>query len=334
MIQFNTRKLGVALILIIPAIIFGACQKDDHDDILLVEKSNSWLGVQVVSLSDKILKNMDIEYGVKITRVYKDSPAETAGLENDDIIMDFDGRKVANPEKLIELVRDAEIGAEVEITFLRRGEQKTSKAKIAERHENAQINIFKSPRKMQIKGSKRTWLGVETTSLNDQLRSYFKVPEDLGVLVKEVVKDSPAEAGGIQAGDVIVGVADRKIRSSRDLSRSIYYYDPDEVVEIKLVRDKKEKSLRVKLAETKGGFNFHFFGDDPEHLDIHDFFIENPEIELESDIQIEIDEKKLEDLEQKIEQQIKVKTIELKEKLNSLEKELQQKLEKIQIRKI
>ena len=326
------RNLSLILVLIIPSIILGSCTKDDRDVIFTSGKSKSWLGVNVVGLSEKMLSNMDIKQGVRVTKVYTGSPADEAGIEEDDIIIKYDGKNVNSPEDLVDLVRGTDLGKEVEITYLRNGETKTVGAKIAERRGSSRIRIFKRPRNIPGEALQKTWLGVSTTSLNDQLRAYFDVPEDLGVMVKEVADDSPAEKGGILAGDVIIGVADRKIRSTRDLSRSIQYYNPEEEVDIKLVRDKKEKSVRVKLGAADQNFNFHFFGDTPEHIVIPDLDIEVPEIDPE--IHIEIDEKKLEELERRIEDEVQVKTIELKKRIKALEKELKNKIEKVPVKEI
>ena len=322
------------VILILPSLLLGSCSKDDHDVVLVSGKSKSWLGVQVTGLSEKMLKNMDLDYGIKVIKVLKDSPAEKAGLEEDDIIVKFDGQKINDPGQLVDLVRETKIGEQAEVTFVRNGIEKTIEVEIAERQKSHRIRIFKHPGKMWFEGTKSAWLGVETTSLNEQLRTYFNAPEGLGVMIKKVVEKSPAEEGGILAGDVIIGVEDRKIRSTRDLTRSIQYYDPGEVVEVKFIRDKNEKSLRIKLGEKKHGPNFHFYGDLPEDFVLPELDVEIPEIDFDQDIHIEIDEQKLEELEQRIEQEVKVKSIELKQKMDALQKEMEQKLQKILIRQV
>jgi hypothetical protein len=105
-------------------------------------------------------------------------------------------------------------------------------------------------------------------------------------------------------------------------------------VEIKIIRAKKESTLSVRLGETDRGMNFRFYGDVPGEFNWHGMDIDIPEIDIDHDIQIEFDEKKLEELEREIEEKINVKTIELKEKLDALEQELERKMERISIRQI
>ncbi len=330
MYHSSKSKWHMFILLILPSLLIGSCHRDDQDVRIISDKSRVWMGVHVAGVSDKLLQNMDLDHGVKVVRVFEGSPAEAAGLEEDDIITEFDGHAVKDADKLADLVQQTGAGEEAEVVFVRSGEQKEATVKIADRPARS---YFRHGR-IRLENAKRTWLGVETTALNEQLRAYFGVPDDLGVLVKKVVEKSPAEKSGLRAGDIIIGVADRKIRSTRDLARSIRYYDPDETVEIKIIRKEKESTLSVRLGETDSSMNFRFYGDGPGKFNWHDMDIEIPDIDIDHDIQIEIDKNKLENLEREIEEKINVKTIELKEKLDALQQELEQKMERISIRQI
>lgn len=327
---FDNKKLYMMFILLLPAILLGACKRDDQHTVQVTKKSGAWLGVRVVPLSEKMMKNMDIDKGVKITRIFKDSPADKAGLEVDDIILAYNGTDIAIPEDLVDMVEQTGIGGQAKITYLRSGEKISVTASIAERKSNTQFRFFGHPERPPKEKSKEAWLGVETTSLSDQLRSYFKAPGDMGVLVKSVQKDSPAEKAGILAGDVIIGVADREIHSTDDLRRSIRYYNPDEEVAIKIIREKKEKTFTVKLGETERNFNFRFYGDIPADFEVPDIDIDVPDVDIDHDIRIEIDNEKLKQMEKEIKQELEEKKSELKEKMDALH----EKLEKLNVKEI
>jgi predicted metalloprotease with PDZ domain len=324
------RKLCMMFLLLLPALLLGSCKKDDQHTTYISKKSGAWLGVRVVSLSEKMLKNMDIEKGVKITRIFADSPADKAGLEVDDVILAYNGSEIASPDDLVNMVGRTGIGEQAEITYLRSGEKKFVTATIAERENTRTFRFLGHPERFSEEKSKEAWLGVETVSLTDQLRSYFKAPGDMGVLVQKVKKDSPADKAGILAGDVIIGVADREIHSTGDLSRSIRYYNPDEEVDIKIIRDKKEKIFRVKLGETDRHYNFRFYGDIPEGFEIPDIDINVPDIDFDHDIRIEIDKEKLRQIEKDIKQELKEKNTELEEKMDVL----REKMEKLNLNEI
>jgi S1-C subfamily serine protease len=75
---------------------------------------------------------LDIE-GVKIAQVILGTGAEAAGLAEGDIITSFGGAKIAEFQDLVREIRKLGVGSEVEIKFLRAGEEKTVTAKIGER---------------------------------------------------------------------------------------------------------------------------------------------------------------------------------------------------------
>jgi hypothetical protein len=100
----------------------------------------------------------------------------------------------------------------------------------------------------QMKVSKRGYLGVHVQELTGQLRNYFGIPDDQGVLVTEVVEDSPAETAGLKAGDVILKVGDEEIGSTRELTRTIRQTDPESTVALTIVRDRNEQQVTVTLG--------------------------------------------------------------------------------------
>ena len=100
------------------------------------------------------------------------------------------------------------------------------------------------------------YLGVQIQDLTDQLRDYFKVKGDGGVLVSEVVKNSPAEKAGLEAGDVIMTVNDVRISDTRELTQTIRSEKPDNEVDITVVRKGREKSLKATLGSSGDSFSW------------------------------------------------------------------------------
>ena len=97
------------------------------------------------------------------------------------------------------------------------------------------------------------YLGIQVKELSDQLQSYFEVP--YGVLIEEVMKDSPAEKAGLKAGDVITSINDRRIEDSEDLIRTINYFNPEEEVDVVFYRKGAKKEVTALLDE-KPGFSW------------------------------------------------------------------------------
>ncbi|NQT96434.1 MAG: PDZ domain-containing protein [Candidatus Marinimicrobia bacterium] len=105
------------------------------------------------------------------------------------------------------------------------------------------------------------WLGVKIQSLTDQLRNYFGIKHDGGVLVSEVIKDGPAEKAGFKAGDIIMKVDDTNISDTDELQKVIRGYDPETQVTIQFIRDRKEKKQKITLGETEGFSGMPHLGD-------------------------------------------------------------------------
>jgi len=101
--------------------------------------------------------------------------------------------------------------------------------------------------------SGRPRLGANTQSLGDQLAEYFGV--EGGVLVTSVYEDTPAEEGGLLAGDVIVGLGDEDIDDPNDLRRALADLESGEV-SVRIVRDGAEQTLTVELEDRERMFRW------------------------------------------------------------------------------
>jgi membrane-associated protease RseP (regulator of RpoE activity) len=102
------------------------------------------------------------------------------------------------------------------------------------------------------------FLGVQIQDLSEQLSDYFKVKNSNGVLVSEVVDDSPAEKAGLKAGDIIVKIDGADIKNAGDLTMTIRQYEPKTEVSVSVVRNGKKKQLKATLGESEKGFAFKF----------------------------------------------------------------------------
>jgi len=115
---------------------------------------------------------------------------------------------------------------------------------------------------LQTSGSvTRGWLGVTIQDLTPELADYYGLEGVKGAMVGEVFKGDPAEKAGIKAKDVIVEVDGEKIGSSRDLSRVIAATHVGEKVTIKVLRNGRERTFRIKIVKRT---------DDKEAMAMHD----------------------------------------------------------------
>jgi serine protease Do len=95
----------------------------------------------------------------------------------------------------------------------------------------------------------RGWLGVGIQSLTKELAEQFGIKEGNGVLVNEVYEHDPAHVAGIKPGDIILSVDDSAVDSPNQLSRLVARVGPGDNAKIRLLRDGKELTYLVPMAE-------------------------------------------------------------------------------------
>lgn len=226
---------------------------------LALEGPGSSIGVTVRDQSDGT--------GVLIESVREGTPATRAGLQRGDVILEFDGERARSARQFTRLVRETAPGRAVKMTLMRDGAKRTVDVTpeardsiTVQQFPNVAGDVFRAlPREFNFRfdpqdffnegfGSQRR-LGVSVVPLSDQLAGYFGVKE--GVLVSEVSSGTPAASAGIQAGDVITGVNGRAVMSSADVVREVREAGPGSTLEIGLMRNRKEMTVKVMLPERR-----------------------------------------------------------------------------------
>ncbi len=223
----------------------------------------SYLGIGVAEIDNERAKalNLKEERGVEITQVEKDSPAEKAGLQKGDAVLEYNGQRVEGLEQFMRLVRETPVGRPVKLTVSRGGATQSVIATTAPRKttrvfnnddfkyrfEMPEIRIPDIPR--PVMGWRSSTIGIETESLDTQLAEFFGVKE--GVLVRSVVKGSAAEKAGLKAGDVITKVDGQKVASPRDISNLVRAQKTQRTFPLTLVREKRETSVNVTVEEER-----------------------------------------------------------------------------------
>jgi len=95
----------------------------------------------------------------------------------------------------------------------------------------------------------RGWLGVSVQPLTPELANSFGAKDVKGVLVADVVQDSPASQAGLQAGDILLDFDGKKIEAPPDLQRAVGLTTPGKAVQVKYWREKGERQVQIKIGE-------------------------------------------------------------------------------------
>ena len=94
----------------------------------------------------------------------------------------------------------------------------------------------------------RGWLGVSIQSLTPELAKQFRLTDDKGLLVGDIVEDGPADKAGLQRGDIIVEVRGKRLKTRRDQEYD-RRLDPGHEIEIKVIRERKPVTINVTVSE-------------------------------------------------------------------------------------
>jgi len=155
-------------------------------------------------------QGLDDIQGVLIASVEEDTPADEAGLEPGDVIVEFDDTEVQSVSQFRMVVAGVAPGDETDIIVIRDGSRKRLSATLAERPGEDVAEAEEPEEEPQV------WFGIDVVGLDHAMARELGVEADHGVVVVRVDTGSPADDGGLQLGDVIQKVGDRRIRNLED----------------------------------------------------------------------------------------------------------------------
>jgi serine protease Do len=191
----------------------------------------SYLGVYLEDVTSERAKTLNLkeERGAMVMKVSEGSPAEKAGLKENDVIVSFNGRPIESVRELQRVLAETPEGRTVQLEVIRDGNHQKLSATLSRRTLRSSIpnqdmmrERLNRPRKIEpfsafdFKGTMKfgmyrgSSLGLSVESMEDQLAEYFGVKDGTGLLVTEVRENSPAAKAGLKAGDVITAVNNEK----------------------------------------------------------------------------------------------------------------------------
>ncbi len=225
----------------------------------LFGSGGTYLGVNLAEIDANRAKELKLkeDYGVEITRVEENSPAEKAGLKAGDVVLEYNGERVEGIEQFGRLVRETPAGRDVKLTISRDGKLQKLAATLESRRSRYSVNFPPSVRLPQFympdipqiyTATRSARLGVEAEALGDQLAAYFGVKQ--GVLVRAVLDNTPAQKAGLKAGDVIVKLDGISVTAPGELSSALRQTSAKRAYSIELMRDRKPVTVTVTVEDS------------------------------------------------------------------------------------
>jgi Do/DeqQ family serine protease len=165
--------------------------------------SYGWLGVSLNEPGKDTIAALGLEgkRGAMVSQVFIGSPADKGGIRPGDFISHVDGREARGVNQLTMMVGDLKPGDRSTFTLVRDGASRDIQVRIEARTDQVASD------------NKKLWPGAYVVPLNDELRDSLKLEKNArGLLVAQVISDTPADIIGLKQGDRIVSVNGEEAR--------------------------------------------------------------------------------------------------------------------------
>ena len=209
-----------------------------------------WVGVRIQQVTDDIAEGRGLPstHGALIADVTPNGPAAKGGVQNGDFIVAFDGKAVNDSRALSRAVADAPVNKTVSVDLWRKGKKLTVHVTVLRLNE---------PGSPVPKGgatpppAKLATLGLSLGALDAGARGQWHIANSVqGVLVTDVVAESPAGEKDIHAGDIIVQVQGNPVNSPADVAKHLDFARKagKKVVALLIRRGNDTTYVAVKLS--------------------------------------------------------------------------------------
>jgi len=204
--------------------------------------TRGWLGVGIQKITPELAKSFGLkeEKGALVSQVAEGGPADKAGIETGDVIVEFDGKMVADSNDLPRMVASVPVGNTVSVKVLRAGNVVDREVKIAEMEQKEEVaNV-----------STRKPLGVSVQNITPEIARGLGLKAETGVVVARVAPGSPAAKADIRSGDVIQQVNKKPVKNVEDFKQKIENTKDQETILLLIQRG--ESTLFAALTPAKG----------------------------------------------------------------------------------
>ncbi len=201
-----------------------------------------WMGVAIQEITPALAKSFKIpdqRKGVLISDVNENGPSAAAGIKRGDVVIAFNGKEVQSVSQLRNMVARTVVGKDAEVKILRDGKEQTIKVKVAERPSDEVLARREPlpPPTETVKPPDNVLAAIRVQPLDPAMMSQLNLPaKTTGVVINQVEAGSPAEAAGLQRGDVIQEINHEVIKSMEDYQKASAKIKKEEMVVLLLSR--------------------------------------------------------------------------------------------------
>ncbi len=185
------------------------------------ETRRGWLGVRIQTVTPELADSLDLPEvsGALVADVTAGGPAADGGVEAGDVILTFNGQKIAAMRDLPRIVAETAVGSSAEVEIWRKGERRRLNVELGRLEEGEGVVAALGGADPAPVAS---MLGMTMEPLTADKRGELGLPDDVeGVLVTDVEAGSAAETKAVRPGDIIREVSQQPVRTPQDVTRLI-----------------------------------------------------------------------------------------------------------------
>ena len=196
--------------------------------------TRGWLGVQIQDVDEGMAKALRLKErnGAIISQVIKNSPAEDAGVEEQDVIIAVDGAKVADSSNLKNLISSGRPEDKTKLTVIRDGHERNLIVTLGTRPGEKELaETFRYGEKLF------DVLGLRVETLKNVDGKELRADSPNGVKVVDIKKGSPAYDNNIKRGDIITEVSKSIIKNENDYESEIEAFSEGDTIMLRIIRN-------------------------------------------------------------------------------------------------
>ncbi len=206
------------------------------------EVVRGWLGVMIQDIGEDLAQVLELSnrQGALVGEVVEDSPASEAGVEEGDVILEFDGSSVEDTNDLRNRVAATSPGKRAKLGVLRDGNRRTLTVAIGQLPAEYGGTQPRQP---------ESRLGLVAQELTPDLAKLFRYKGKEGVLVSSVASGSPADDAGLRAGDIIREIDRATVEDVETYERLIREAEPGDTLLLLVRRTSGQLYLTLSVPE-------------------------------------------------------------------------------------
>jgi serine protease Do len=169
-----------------------------------------WLGVVIQKVTPELAKSFNLKEseGALVSDVMEESPASKADIRRGDVIVSFDGHPIKEMEQLPKLVAATEIGKRAKLGLIRDGKSLEVGVTVGE--------LKDEKREARETPETEKNYGLVVQNITPEIARHLNLKDRRGVIVTDIQPGSPAEGADLRAGDIIVEINKKPLRSVAD----------------------------------------------------------------------------------------------------------------------